>query len=269
VKSGASRVVEWCVQASPSTWARGRPTADYAIPIRIPARCHRYERNVTALHTALQDIQPEGPYNLLGMCGGGQISLEMARHLRRDGERIAFLGILDTWAFYTVSKLVRLHRLRCRVWWYRVRLSQMFANGPASGIRELVEYVVGPKHRVAMETLSERTTSNAVDPLDNSRLEPSAVVDNTLEWLDEFGSADREPPVPPVDCKVTVFRRQRQPYWRIRDRGLGWGKHAAALEVVELKCEEHFSILREPHVREMADMLERSIAAAGRENVDS
>jgi amino acid adenylation domain-containing protein len=39
--------------------------------------------------------QPRGPYQLAGYCFGGFVALEMARLLEAEGERVAFLGLLD------------------------------------------------------------------------------------------------------------------------------------------------------------------------------
>jgi amino acid adenylation domain-containing protein len=46
----------------------------------------------------IRDFQPQGPYYLAGHCFGGIIALEMARRLQAEGEEVAFLGLLDTWA---------------------------------------------------------------------------------------------------------------------------------------------------------------------------
>ncbi len=44
----------------------------------------------------LRTVQPHGPYFLAGFSGGGLHAYEMARQLLRDGEQVAFLGMLDT-----------------------------------------------------------------------------------------------------------------------------------------------------------------------------
>jgi len=47
--------------------------------------------------TALvRERQPSGPYHLLGWSNGGSIALAVARELERQGQSVAFLGILDT-----------------------------------------------------------------------------------------------------------------------------------------------------------------------------
>lgn len=42
-------------------------------------------------------IQPNGPFFLGGGCMGGIIAFEMAQQLVADGEKVAFLGMLETW----------------------------------------------------------------------------------------------------------------------------------------------------------------------------
>jgi len=46
--------------------------------------------------TAIQSIQPKGPYQLLGWSSGGMLCYEMAQQLGRAGETVSFLGLMDT-----------------------------------------------------------------------------------------------------------------------------------------------------------------------------
>ncbi|NEO73284.1 alpha/beta fold hydrolase, partial [Moorena sp. SIO3H5] len=56
------------------------------------------EEMATAYLAAIRDIQPQGPYLLMGWSFGGMIALQMAHDLLSQGEQIAFLGLLDTYA---------------------------------------------------------------------------------------------------------------------------------------------------------------------------
>lgn len=52
---------------------------------------------ITARYAAIiRERQPDGPYHLLGWSNGGAIALAVGRLLERQGQSIAFLGILDT-----------------------------------------------------------------------------------------------------------------------------------------------------------------------------
>ena len=45
---------------------------------------------------AIRDRQPHGPYHLVGWSNGGVLALAAAQVLERDGEKVAFLGLLDS-----------------------------------------------------------------------------------------------------------------------------------------------------------------------------
>ncbi|MEM8860320.1 MAG: amino acid adenylation domain-containing protein, partial [Chloroflexota bacterium] len=45
---------------------------------------------------AIKQVQPKGPYQFLGYSGGGMVAFEMAQMLEDDGEKVSFLGLLDT-----------------------------------------------------------------------------------------------------------------------------------------------------------------------------
>jgi amino acid adenylation domain-containing protein len=47
---------------------------------------------------AIREVQPEGPYLLAGWSAGGNVAFEMARQLTVEGQRVSFLGLLDSTA---------------------------------------------------------------------------------------------------------------------------------------------------------------------------
>ena len=72
-------------------------------PLELSAR--RYMEEV-------RRIQREGPYQLIGYSFGGVIAYEMARQLLASGERVSFLGLLDTPApgyVFPLSARLRMH----------------------------------------------------------------------------------------------------------------------------------------------------------------
>src|ERR1700689_2496304 len=46
---------------------------------------------------AIRELQPQGPYALIGYSLGGLIALEMAQRLSANGERVALLAMLDAY----------------------------------------------------------------------------------------------------------------------------------------------------------------------------
>ncbi len=51
----------------------------------------------------IREVQPEGPYYLVGMCMGGVVAYEMAQQLHAAGQEIGLLGLLETWSPEMVS----------------------------------------------------------------------------------------------------------------------------------------------------------------------
>ena len=68
--------------------ARGLRPGD-ALPDSLTAMAADYLTEIRA-------IQPTGPYHLLGLCAGGEIAHEVAVQLRRDGQEVALLAMLDS-----------------------------------------------------------------------------------------------------------------------------------------------------------------------------
>lgn len=61
---------------------------------------------------AIRSVQPAGPYYLAGYCGGGTVAYEVAQQLVRSGQRVAFVGLLDTSNWSALPKATAPARLR-------------------------------------------------------------------------------------------------------------------------------------------------------------
>jgi thioesterase domain-containing protein/acyl carrier protein len=61
---------------------------------------HRIPRTIESMAadyiTEIRRVQPHGPYFIAGHCYGGRVSFEIAQQLVREGERVSFLGLIDT-----------------------------------------------------------------------------------------------------------------------------------------------------------------------------
>ncbi len=54
-----------------------------------------FEAMAQAYVASLRTIQPEGPYQLVGFCGGGLIAFEMAQQLRAQGQEVDLLALIE------------------------------------------------------------------------------------------------------------------------------------------------------------------------------
>jgi acetoacetyl-CoA synthetase len=77
------------------------PQAIYAIQAKgvdgIGVPHERVEDMAQFYIGAIRELQPRGPYFLGGYSFGGLVALEMAQRLSREGETIAFFGMLDSY----------------------------------------------------------------------------------------------------------------------------------------------------------------------------
>ena len=92
VDGGVSRYLELARQLAPEVTVHGITAIDLEDPIpalpTMPALAARYVDE-------LRQVQPSGPYHLVGWSSGGQLAYEMAGQLARQGERVGSVTVLD------------------------------------------------------------------------------------------------------------------------------------------------------------------------------
>ena len=72
---------------------------------------------------AIKQIQPHGPYTLVGYSLGGLVSLEMAHRLIAAGEQVALLAMLDAYPFRKYLSLTQRLRLSVRLALKRISIA--------------------------------------------------------------------------------------------------------------------------------------------------
>jgi thioesterase domain-containing protein/acyl carrier protein len=100
--------------------------------------------------TAVREMQPRGPYYLVGYSLGGLVTLEMARRLEAAGESVALLALLES---YPHRKYVSLEQ--------RVRLALRLGIKHVSNIAELpvadaAAYLMRPSERMSHFSRNEK-----------------------------------------------------------------------------------------------------------------
>ena len=191
------------------------------------------------------------------MCAGSHITTEMVRRLESHDEHAEFFGVVNTYGLYTVTKLYYLNRFLNVLRWYAAR------------IRGLLSERAGAAPR------SPRTASAAAvpqapaeEPADDTAPQHDTAVGLQNPWIRDVGFAHRNPQRPKLDSPITVFRIRRQPFWRQRDRALGWGLQSKSARAVMLSGRVHLAILREPQVRDVATAIGAALADARRRGQD-
>jgi acetoacetyl-CoA synthetase len=90
---------------------------------------------------AVRQIQPKGPYLLIGYSLGGLVALEMAQQLSKVGEQVALLAMLESYPYPRFLSLGQRIRLAIRVAKYRASSLRRMS------IRDAVSYIMLPSKR--------------------------------------------------------------------------------------------------------------------------
>jgi thioesterase domain-containing protein len=190
---------------------------------------------------SIQTIQPDGPYFLIGYSFGGVIAFEIARQLTERGQKVALLGLVD---------------IRCPTI-EQVNLPLLQGIGVHANrlkklkLKEQIEYCVNRiVHRKKVEYRDELivTLSN----LEIFTPELLKIVDCNFQ-----ASKDYRPQV--YAGQATLFWSKYQSQYIDKHPELGWGDLVAGgLEIHPLPG-DHFTILKEPHVRVLVEKLKLCI----------
>jgi thioesterase domain-containing protein len=172
---------------------------------------------------AMRSVQPHGPYCLGGMCEGVLIAQEIILTLESQGEEVGLFVIFDTWVLEN-SQIPALWVID----YYRQRF-QIFRALPREEQRATIK-----------KTVKRMFFKNG---------HSSGSGWNRAYWPGE----NFEPPR--FHAPVLLFKRERQPYYYVRDRNMGWGaRSTGGVEIHEMKC-GHVEMLRQPQVGIVAQAL--------------
>ena len=197
-----------------------------------------YEAMAANYIAHMRDTQPRGPYFLIGLCEGAHIAYEMARQLNKAGDEVGLVVILDAWPEEHTRRLYlfRLH--------YHLRELRrlMRTSDRVSLVSKKVRSLLRGLYRGMVGRFASRPSPR-----------PSSDIDARF-WPDP-----KE--IPTYPGKLVLFKVKQQPYWRVRDPLMGWGRRAlGGVEAFTLRG-KHTMILREPLVDQVAEVVRSRIAS--------
>ncbi len=247
----------------PVLLAQGPPDTDVVFRMAVSDIPKLAERYVDAILKSIPDVSEARPVRLLGMCDGALLSIQMARIFKRRGIPIDFVGSLNSFALGTLTWRFKLRRVGSRMRYYRARLGQVLARPRPSD-----EPAPAPVPALAVPA---PTPQPAAKERKQHTQEHLATINHewfTMDTPAGIGSPER------FDGTVTLFRIRQQPYWRVRTRTLGWERHAASVQVIDLedfqgdqapkpgrgRHEIHLDMLREPDVQRTARAIVSALA---------
>ncbi|MEZ5853679.1 MAG: thioesterase domain-containing protein [Hyphomicrobiaceae bacterium] len=198
---------------------------------------------------AIRDVDPEGPYCLLGYSGGGVIGYEMARQLGMDGQSVAVLAMIDT--------LAPTHA-------HGASLADWLRFAYREGLDRFAEQI---RNSWSLR-LNQFTRRFNTQPGEAETVEQ--LIANSALVFDAYVRAQSYYHTLPYDGDVLLFRAKRGGIpFQLAGPTLGWDDHVGdRVEVVEIDG-THETVIEPPAVhgigdklREKMEALERRSAAA-------
>jgi thioesterase domain-containing protein len=175
---------------------------------------------------AMRSVQPHGPYCLGAMCLGVLIAQDMVLQLESEGEEVALFAIFDTWV---------LENSQIRSLWAIDYYYQRFRRLCTLSLNE-------------QWTTVRRTVGRWIAPISGNG------GNHGDGWRDALWPG-KDFQAPRFNAPVILFKRPRQPYYRLRDPQMGWADRSlGGVEICEIEC-GHFEMFREPSVRLLGQKL--------------
>jgi thioesterase domain-containing protein len=223
----------------------GRDDINLAIPIEEMAA--RYLEEV-------KTVQPRGPYHLGGWSFGGFVAFEMAQQLARQGEEVGLLAILDTgWGSERLVQAddVELLEILAGEWGLRVSADELRPLHPPQ----------------RMQYIAERLKAENLVLADI----PIKLINFQLEILKSRLWAVGHHVFKTYPGRITLFRTAELQPDQIEypdifsaDPTKGWGRLSILPVDIQSIPGNHATMVREPHVKVLADKLTACLEKAGR-----
>jgi thioesterase domain-containing protein/acyl carrier protein len=191
---------------------------------------------------AIQGAQPRGPYNLIGYSFGGLAAFEVARQLVALGCEVSFLGLLDTAEPQYLERVQKSLPVADR---YRVYKEYLETFTTGEGLARL-------RNRIA------RKLSGLTYRLYRARSRSIPRQLANIEDVNMLAAIQYKPG--PYPGKLTLFRSTERHVSEGTERLLGWTGLVREIEVIDIGS-NHFNILKEPHVRVLAEKIKACLAA--------
>jgi len=217
----------------------------YAPPNRVGDLAAHYIKE-------MRIIQPDGPYFLVGVSFGGLVAFEIAQQLVAQGQQVALLALLDTYAPGAVKQL----SARERIFAHRNNFLQL---GPTYILGKTIENVKGKIQRFNNQLNHSLKGMGCKLYLSLGQSLPDNLQDFTFQQENDEAGSNYVPQAYPG--RVTLFRCMDEiaGVSSYRDPLLGWGELATGgLEIHEVPS-THLGMLQEPHVQVLAEKMKACI----------
>lgn len=216
------------------------------------------EERVRSYAGIIRSVQPKGPYFIGGWCAAGPLTVEVARHLMADGQKVAFMVLFDSWRPGYAEELATQQAAQGKAGWLtRNRWKYAFHMGRIRNLSsgQRVGYVWNAathklknmrdhlylRHWATMRWLSKRFDFQLPDFMHNISLD-------TLNAVAKYKAE-------PFPVGMTLMRATESQITPGADASCGWSQVAASGVEVVWAPGNHESMFREPNLGIVGRML--------------
>ena len=213
------------------------------------------EERVRQYMPKLREIQPHGPYVLVGWSLGGALAYGAAQVLKEEGEEVAFVGLIDVVRpTEDVVETPETKRARLERWKdFAVKTYDIDPNVEIPMDR-LVEADDNEQFAIIMEMMA----------MSDQKIPGGIIEHQRTSFIDNRVLTNIDPT--PFDGKVVLYRADKmhdgaielEPQWAEIDEDGRWGEVVDDLEILHIGG-DHLQIVDEPYVAKVAEDLGRRI----------
>jgi thioesterase domain-containing protein len=206
---------------------------------------------------AIRTVQSAGPYRLAGHSLGGWVAFEMAYRLEQEGQEVAFLGILDT---PTPTREFADERAEWTDARWIAELAARIAQLLNPTLQVLEEDLLPLDPAAQMEFFRRALVTAEVFP-QQAGVES---LQHTLALFKAHAGVRYSVEGKYLGLRMHLYRTAHAPGNRPElegSRSWGW-EQTGEVEVLEVPG-DHLTLLRPPHVRQLAEAMEQSLSQVG------
>ncbi|MEQ8464169.1 amino acid adenylation domain-containing protein [Coleofasciculus sp. E1-EBD-02] len=195
---------------------------------------------------AIREIQPQGPYLLGGWSFGGVVAFEMAQQLHSSGEQVALLALIDSSAPHHNSQAMEVDTAATLAWFAK-DLGSYFGKELDVSVSALQS--LAPDEQLSY-VLKRARAANVVLP-------DAGVVEirRLLEVVLANRQAERSYTPVVYPNQITLFRAEESFWLENSDPAMGWNQLTDGGVKVHTISGNHYTLVKEPHVRVLAERL--------------
>ena len=214
----------------------------------LPATVEETAREYVQL---IREVQPRGPYALLGWCNGGTLAFETARQLEEAGEAVPDVFLIDAW-IPGYLKSLGWPRSKLADFVYRWGFILLDWARVRSGRKSFWDFLAD---RAIVRRFYRRAQI-----VNTIREPPYAAAEFYDSWLLDYTTAMLKAHEPkPIGGRLTIFRSTDEPTGLFLDPKLGWGGMAADGVDLIVVPGDHYSVFKEPGLSLMAKSIEAAM----------